>query len=161
MMLRAIWAQNLMGLIGDGKSMPWHVPEDLQHFKKLTLGSPIIMGRRTWESLPVRPLPGRKNLVLSRRTPGKWSNGASVIASMPESGWVIGGGVVYAATIDKVQEIHRTLIDAPTNLFELGDRAVFAPTIPPDFQLVQHSKWLKSSSGLRYKFETWTKNISG
>ena len=48
MMLRAIWAQNLMGLIGDGKSMPWHVPEDLQHFKKLTLGSPIIMGRRTW-----------------------------------------------------------------------------------------------------------------
>ena len=70
MMLRAIWAQNLMGLIGDGKSMPWHVPEDLQHFKKLTLGSPIIMGRRTWESLPVRPLPGRKNLVLSRRTPG-------------------------------------------------------------------------------------------
>ena len=44
MMLRAIWAQNLMGLIGDGKSMPWHVPEDLQHFKKLTLGSPIIMG---------------------------------------------------------------------------------------------------------------------
>ena len=56
MMLRAIWAQNLMGLIGDGKSMPWHVPEDLQHFKKLTLGSPLIMGRRTWESLPVRPL---------------------------------------------------------------------------------------------------------
>ena len=72
-MLRAIWAQNLMGLIGDGKSMPWHVPEDLQHFKKLTLGSPIIMGRRTWESLPMQPLPGRKNLVLSRRTPGKRS----------------------------------------------------------------------------------------
>ena len=64
-----------------------------------------------------------------RRTPGKWSNGASVIASVPESGWGDwGAGVVYAATIDKVQEIHRTLIDAPTNLFELGDRAVFAPT---------------------------------
>ena len=110
MMLRAIWAQNLMGLIGDGKSMPWHVPEDLQHFKKLTLGSPIIMGRRTWESLPVRPLPGRKNLVLSRRTPGKWSNGASVIASVPESGWVIGGGVVYAATIDiaRLSTLRRT-----------------------------------------------------
>ncbi|MDO4631654.1 MAG: dihydrofolate reductase [Corynebacterium sp.] len=154
-MLKAIWAQNLNGLIGDGKTMPWHVPEDLQHFKKVTLGSPIIMGRRTWESLPARPLPGRTNVVLSRRTPGEWSNGAHVVASIPESGWVMGGGLVYAATIDKVQEIQRTLIDAPTNLFELGDRAVFAPIIPQDFQLVDNGDWLTSSSGLRYKFQRW------
>jgi len=60
-----------------------------------------------------------------------------------------------------VQEMQRTRVEAPASLFELGDRAVFAPAIPSDFQLVQHSKWLKSSSGLRYKFETWTKNISG
>ena len=50
--LGAIWAQSLDGIIGDGEQMPWHVPEDLAHFKEVTLGSPVIMGRRTWESLP-------------------------------------------------------------------------------------------------------------
>lgn len=64
-MIGAIWAQSLARIIGDGAGMPWHLPEDLEHYKETTLGSPVIMGRRTWESLPVTPLPGRANIIIS------------------------------------------------------------------------------------------------
>lgn len=66
--LGAIWAQTDAGIIGRAGDMPWRAPEDLVHFKKVTLGAPVIMGRRTWESFPprFRPLPGRTNIVISR-----------------------------------------------------------------------------------------------
>ena len=66
--LGAIWAQTDAGIIGRDGDMPWYAPEDLAHFKKVTLGAPVIMGRRTWESFPprFRPLPGRTNIVISR-----------------------------------------------------------------------------------------------
>lgn len=66
--LGAIWTQTDAGIIGRNGDMPWYAPEDLAHFKKVTLGAPVIMGRRTWESLPprFRPLPGRTNIVISR-----------------------------------------------------------------------------------------------
>ena len=66
--LGAIWTQTDTGIIGRDGDMPWYAPEDLAHFKKVTLGAPVIMGRRTWESLPprFRPLPGRTNIVISR-----------------------------------------------------------------------------------------------
>lgn len=66
--LGAIWTQTDAGIIGRDGDMPWYAPEDLAHFKKVTLGAPVIMGRRTWESLPprFRPLPGRTNIVISR-----------------------------------------------------------------------------------------------
>ena len=66
--LGAIWAQTDAGIIGRDGDMPWRAPEDLAHFKAVTLGAPVIMGRRTWESFPprFRPLPGRTNIVISR-----------------------------------------------------------------------------------------------
>ncbi|WP_304009872.1 dihydrofolate reductase [Rothia mucilaginosa] len=66
--LGAIWAQTDAGIIGRHGDMPWRAPEDLAHFKAVTLGAPVIMGRRTWESFPprFRPLPGRTNIVISR-----------------------------------------------------------------------------------------------
>lgn len=66
--LGAIWAQTVDGIIGRNGTMPWHVPEDLNHFKEITAGKPVIMGRRTWESLPdaYKPLPGRVNIVITR-----------------------------------------------------------------------------------------------
>ena len=69
--LGAIWAQTDAGIIGRDGDMPWYAPEDLAHFKKVTLGAPVIMGRRTWESFPprFRPLPGRTNIVISRSVP--------------------------------------------------------------------------------------------
>ena len=152
--LGAIWAQSLDGVIGDGAGMPWHLPEDLKHFKQITYGHPIIMGRRTWESLPTRPLPGRANHVLSSRQPGTWSRGAYVSRDIPDletDAWIIGGAQVYEATIDEVDVIERTLIDVHPDL--PPTKAVYAPRIDGDFELVRDGDWQTSANGLRYKFQ--------
>lgn len=107
------------GVIGAGGRVPWHLPEDLKHFKSLTLGHPVIMGRRTWESIG-RPLPGRENIVVTRR-PGFEAPGASVAASLEAAlalclgepvVFVIGGAELYAAALPiadglVLTEIHR------------------------------------------------------
>lgn len=107
------------GIIGAGGRLPWHLPEDLKHFKALTLGHPVIMGRRTWESLG-RPLPGRENIVVTR-TAGYDAPGASVAASLDAAlalcageslAFVIGGADLYAAALPiaaglALTEIHR------------------------------------------------------
>ena len=94
------------GVIGANGKLPWHLPEDLQHFKKLTLGHPVIMGRRTWESLG-KPLPGRENIVVTRRH-GFDAPGASVAATIEGAiamctgeslAFVIGGAEIYAAAL--------------------------------------------------------------
>ncbi|MEK0373100.1 dihydrofolate reductase [Corynebacterium mastitidis] len=145
-MLGAIWAQDRDGVIGDGVGMPWHLPEDLRHFKEVTLGAPVIMGRRTWESLPKKPLPGRENVVLSRRAAGEWSRGARVTATIPGEGWIIGGGEVYAATIGGVDVVEMTLVDTRARV----DTPVYAPTVPGEMVPVSDSGWL--GDGLRYRF---------
>ncbi len=94
------------GVIGGNGKLPWHLPEDLKHFKALTLGHPVIMGRKTWESLG-KPLPGRENIVVTR-SPGFEAAGASVAASLEAAlalctgepvVFVIGGGELYAAAL--------------------------------------------------------------
>ena len=67
MKIHLIWAQEINGGIGKNGKLPWHISEDLQNFKKLTLESTILMGRKTWESLPIKPLPKRRNIVLSSK----------------------------------------------------------------------------------------------
>lgn len=94
------------GVIGAQGKLPWHLPEDLKHFRALTMGHPIIMGRRTWESLG-RPLPGRENIVVSR-TPGYEAPGAGVASSLEYAlalcagepvVFVIGGEKLYEAAL--------------------------------------------------------------
>ena len=94
------------GVIGSGGKLPWRLPEDLRHFKELTLGHPVIMGRKTWESLG-RPLPGRENIVVTRAR-GYDAPGAHVAASLEGAlalcageplAFVIGGGELYAAAL--------------------------------------------------------------
>lgn len=94
------------GVIGAQGKLPWHLPEDLKHFKNLTLGHPVIMGRRTWESLG-KPLPGRENIVVSRKR-GFEAPEASVAASLEAAialctgeavAFVIGGAEIYAAAL--------------------------------------------------------------
>lgn len=107
------------GVIGANGAIPWHLPEDLRHFKALTLGHPVIMGRRTWESLG-KALPGRENIVVTR-TPGYEARGAAVAASLEAAlamcadksvAFVIGGAELYRAALPKADglvftEIHR------------------------------------------------------
>lgn len=167
--LGAIWAQSLDGIIGDGTGMPWRVPEDLAHFREVTHGHPVIMGRRTWLSLPerFRPLPGRENLILSSREPGEWSTGGTVIDALPlidaPETWIMGGGQVYSAMIADCDVLEVTLIGVQLG-DALGGRAVHAPEIPVDFGPVSDSDWLVSDTGrlilddqpsdlpLRYRF---------
>ena len=65
MEIHLIWAQDINGGIGKDGKLPWHLSEDLKNFKKITSGYPVIMGRKTWDSLPIKPLPNRRNIILS------------------------------------------------------------------------------------------------
>jgi dihydrofolate reductase len=108
------------GIIGANGQLPWHLPEDLQHFKRLTMGHPVIMGRRTWQSLKARPLPGRENIVVTR-TPGYDAPGAAVASSLESAlalcagesvAFVIGGSRLFEESLPiadglVVTEIHR------------------------------------------------------
>jgi len=94
-------------VIGAGGKLPWRLPEDLRHFKALTLGHPVIMGRKTWETLALRPLPGRENIVVTR-SPGFDAPGAHVASSLDAAlafcagepvAFVIGGGELYEAAL--------------------------------------------------------------
>jgi dihydrofolate reductase len=97
MTLGLIWARSPSGVIGRAGGIPWHLPEDQARFKELTLGHTVVMGRLTWESLPnkVRPLPGRRNVVVTRQA-DYMADGATVVGSLDEAlpddeAWVIGG----------------------------------------------------------------------
>ena len=106
-------------VIGSNNRLPWHLPADLQHFKRLTLGKPMLMGRRTWESLPGL-LPGRRHLVLSR-DPDYQAEGAEVVmslqqalrmvASAPEL-MVIGGAQLYRQLLPLAERLHLTRVHA-------------------------------------------------
>lgn len=103
--------------IGRSGDMPWHLPADLAHFKRTTLGHPVIMGRKTFESIG-RPLPGRRNIVITRQT--GWSAdgidvAGSLEAALAEVGdipcFVIGGGEIYRLALPLAHELHVTIID--------------------------------------------------
>ena len=106
------------GVIGANGALPWHLSEDMQHFKKLTLNHPIIMGRRTWESF-AKPLPDREHIVISRK-PGFEAPGASVASSLEGAialcagepvAFVIGGAAIYAAALPLADGLVLTEID--------------------------------------------------
>lgn len=115
-MLRSlIVARARNGVIGKDNGMPWHLPADLAHFKRTTLGHPVIMGRRTWESIG-RALPGRRNIVVSR-TSGLHAPGAEVVTSLAGAwqavagaveAFVIGGGQLYADALPEADRIYLT-----------------------------------------------------
>ncbi|MFE4456979.1 dihydrofolate reductase, partial [Nocardia tengchongensis] len=116
-----IWAQTTQGIIGRDNTIPWRVPEDMAHFKDVTFGHPVVMGRKTWDSLPARfrPLDGRRNIVVTRQP--DWSvDGAERAGSLDEaldmtagkSVWIMGGGEIYRAAMPFATELIVTEIDA-------------------------------------------------
>ena len=121
MQIHLIWAQDKNGGIGKDGKLPWHISEDLKNFKKLTSGSTILMGRNTWESLPVRPLPGRRNIVLSSKVLSDVECYTSVeecIEKLDNDGtekfFVIGGSTVYRNFIHRADELHITQVNEMT-----------------------------------------------
>ncbi len=121
MKIHLIWAQDQNGGIGKDGKLPWYISEDLQNFKKLTLNATILMGRKTWESLPFKPLPKRKNIVLSSQTVPDVECYTSVekcIENLDAQGtsslFVIGGSKVYRNFIHRADELHITFVDKNT-----------------------------------------------
>lgn len=151
-----IWAQSTSGVIGRAGGIPWRLPEDQARFKELTIGHTVVMGRLTWESLPakVRPLPGRRNVVLTRQA-DYMADGAQVVTTLDEVAtdetWVIGGEQIYALALPIATrcEVTEVEIDLPR---EDGDAV--APVLDEAW-IGTTGEWLTSGSGLRYRYHSY------
>ena len=156
MAIHLIYARAANGVIGLDNTMPWHLPEDLAHFKQLTSGSPVVMGRKTWDSLPARfrPLPGRTNIVVTRNA--DWSAEGVVRAGSLEEAlqagaqhgdtvWVMGGAQIYAQALPLADVAEVTIIHQD---FE-GD--AFAPTLGPEWIEATRQDHV-SAQGLPFSF---------
>ena len=158
MRLNLIYAQAHGGVIGYQGTMPWHLPEDLAHFKRQTLNAPVIMGRKTWDSIPerFRPLPGRRNIVITRQT--HWSApGAEVVHSLTDAialladapeAWVMGGAQIYAQALPLAHRAVVTEIDAEFP----GD--AFAPSLSTEWRETSREQHV-GANGLVYAFVTF------
>jgi dihydrofolate reductase len=158
--LGLIWAQSTSGVIGRGGDIPWELPEDLAHFKALTMGHTVVMGRRTWESLPAkfRPLPGRKNVVLTHQT-GFTAQGATVVQSLDDAltdpdTWVVGGEQIYTLALPRARrcEVTEVDIDLPRD-----DGDVVAPLLDESW-VGTTGEWETSRTGLRYRFHSYLRS---
>jgi dihydrofolate reductase len=156
--LGLIFARSRNGVIGKDGGLPWHLPEDLVHFKRITTGCPVIMGRKTWDSLPprFRPLPGRTNIVVTRQA-GWSAEGASGASSLAGAlalcggeplAWVIGGAEIYAQALPLADTAEVTEIDAEF----AGD--AFAPQLGAQWMEVAREAHA-AANGLAYSFVTY------
>ncbi|MBF6214853.1 dihydrofolate reductase [Nocardia puris] len=149
-----IWAQTPDGVIGFENTIPWRVPEDMANFRTVTWGHPVIMGRRTWDSLPpkFRPLAGRRNIVVTRQAdwavPGAERAGSldeALALSAPDAVWIAGGGEIYRAAMDFATELVVTEVEISVQ----GD--AYAPEIGPDWHADDPEPWRTSTTGLRFR----------
>ena len=149
------------GVIGRDNAIPWRIPEDARRFRELTLGHPVVMGRRTWDSLPdrFRPLPGRRNVVVTRNRDwhaegaeraGSLTNALGLLDGAPQV-FVIGGAGIYAEALPLADELLLTEVDADVDgdvFFPTWDRAAFTETSREDHV---------SESGIPFSFVTYAR----
>ncbi len=160
MTVALIWAQGNDGVIGRDNTIPWRVPEDARHFRERTTGHPVVMGRRTWDSLPerFRPLPNRMNVVLT--SDRAWTaEGAVVVHDLtdalrraadadPDLTVVMGGAQIYTATMPFADLLFVTEIDV-----DVPGGDAFAPVIDLSaWQPQDVGEWTTSEKGPRYRF---------
>ncbi|OLT47414.1 dihydrofolate reductase [Gordonia sp. CNJ-863] len=164
--VRLVWAQGREvtgegATIGRDNTIPWRVPEDMARFKEKTLGNPVVMGRKTWDSLPpkFRPLPGRTNIVVTRNP--DWSADGAVVARSVEEALdladgdtvgVIGGGEIYRAAMQFATELCLTEIDV-----DVPGADAFAPEIGPGWTVADKGEWQTSTTGTPYRFIDYTR----
>jgi len=165
MRLALIAAVGRNGAIGKDGSMPWQLKADLAHFRRTTLGCPVVMGRKTWDSLPAafKPLPGRRNIVVTRNA--RWqAEGAQAARSLDdalaqvagsERVFVIGGGELYIQALPQADELVMTEIDADFNadtFFPAWDRRTFVEV---------SREGHVSEAGWRYDFVSYRRPVDG
>lgn len=161
MELALIYARAANGVIGKDNTIPWRLPEDMARLKALTMGCPVIMGRKTWDSLPpkFRPLPGRRNIVVTRQA--QWQGeGAERVGSVEEAvarcagaekAWIIGGAEVYriAEPLAQMAEV--------TEIEQAIDGDTFAPQLGGAWREVARERHV-AANGLPYAFVTYRKD---
>ena len=158
MSVALIWAQSSSGVIGRDGGIPWRLPEDVARFKELTMGHTVVMGRRTWDSLPARfrPLPGRRNVVLTRN-PEFQAAGADVVTSFDDAfvdgSWVIGGSEIYHRALPFATRCEVTEVDIDLHV---EDEDALAPMLGESWIGIA-GDWQDSSSGLRYRFSSYVR----
>lgn len=160
--INLIWAQSVEGVIGLNGGLPWRLPEDLAHFRNATHGGVVIMGRRTWESLPAgsRPLRDRRNIVLTKDRAWR-ARGAEIASSVDEAlalasgapdAWIVGGGAVYEQFLHVA---HRAVVTT-VRLAIPGD--TYAPALGADWKVASSTGWLTSRAGLEYQIARWDRS---
>jgi dihydrofolate reductase len=158
--IHMIYARARNGVIGRDNTIPWRLPEDMARLKRLTTGWPVIMGRKTWDSLPVkfRPLPGRINIVITRQPDWK-DTGATTAASLADAlalcassaeVWILGGAQIYAQAMPLAHRIEVTEIAEDIK----GD--AFAPTLGPEWRQAAREDHV-SATGMKFSFITYEK----
>lgn len=156
-MIELVVAYSANRVIGRDGGLPWDLPTDMRHFRELTTGHTVLMGRRTYASIPerFRPLPQRRNLVLSR-DPAYMVEGAEVFATLHEAlaacgedAFVIGGGATYAETLDLADRIHATELEEVVE----GD-TVFPPLNPAEWR-VAHTGERVTENGHAFTIRTY------
>ena len=157
MPLHLIYARAANGVIGKDNRLPWHIPEDMAHFKQLTQGCPVVMGRKTWDSLPprFRPLPGRTNIVVTRQADWQ-AEGAHRAGNLAEAlalcdagktVWIIGGAQIYAEALPLADCVE------VTEIAQDFDGDAYAPVLGPEGVETAREHHV-STNGLPFSFVT-------
>lgn len=159
MKISLIVAQSINHVIGKNNQLPWHLPADLKHFKNLTMGKPIIMGRKTFESIG-KPLPGRRNIVISRDK-RFFADGCDIFHSIDDAlnavttekeVMIIGGANLYSQVLHRAECIYMTIVDAKFD----GD--VFFPELNVEWTISSEEKFLPNGKNMYpYRFLVYTK----
>ena len=158
-MVASVGENSELGRDGD---LCWHIPEDLKHFKELTMGGTVIMGRATWESLPKRPLPGRTNIVVTRNgefdAPGAFK-ADSIEKAIEMAGnsdiYIIGGESIYRAALPYATRLELTRIFAAD---PQADK-FFPPIRPEEWVLTEASEVLTAKSGTKFRYERFSLRV--
>ena len=149
------------GVIGARGAIPWRLPEDMRRFKAITMGKPVVMGRKTWDSLPRKPLPGRTNIVITRDR-ALHAPGAIVVHSLdealaraacerPDEIMIVGGAEIYLAALPRADTVHLTQVHGD---FE-GDARL--PPFDPKLWRETAREDRATAEGVRYSYVTLEK----
>ena len=151
-MIAAIVAMSSNRIIGTNGKLPWHYSADLKRFKRLTVGKTVIMGRKTWESLPIKPLPDRRNIVITRSNLDDVDCFRSISEALTTCGgdvWFIGGAGIYKEALDLADIIDMTLV--PDNVS--GEGCISFPELGNEWE-TGNTETLKDDERLKHKIYT-------
>ena len=159
-MISIIVAIDNKGAIGRQNDIPWHLSDDLKRFKALTMGHTVIMGRNTWDSLPFKPLKGRRNIVVSSSMNGvegcevvRSVDEAMALVSAEEQAFVMGGARIYEQTIGLADELIVTHVD-----LTVGDADRFFPAIGEEWHIAEQSEQMfDEKEGIRFNYTRYTR----